>query len=111
MAGIPFEPELPPGIEIKERSLFDDNLLRKGARKFLAFASGLNFGEHGDVPECQQAMFVMSSFLKGQHLNSKMNQLAAQVTRLVICGDSVREHKDSDEVHRGSYRTQKTNKE
>ena len=51
----------------------------------------------------------MSSFFKGQHLNSKMNKLAAQITRLVICGDSVRENVDMDEVHRGSYRTQKIN--
>ena len=39
-----------------------------------------------------------------------MNQLAAQVARLVICGDSVSEHELSDIVSRGSYRTQKENK-
>jgi len=46
----------------------------------------------GDADECRDAMFILSSFLKGQHLNAKMNKLAAQVNRLVICGDSVREH-------------------
>ena len=104
-AGIPFKAELPPSVEIKNRPLFSDTLLQKGARQFVAFTSGLNFGDLGDIVDCQEAMFVMSSFLKGQHLNSKMNKLAAQITRLVICGDSVRENVDMDEVHRGSYRT------
>jgi len=40
-----------------------------------------------------------------------MNLLASQVTRLIICGDSVRENSKADEVHRGSYRTAETNKE
>lgn len=75
----------------------------------MALTSGLNLGYLGDEQECQEAMFQLSSFLKGQHLNAKMNQLAAQVTRLVICGDSVREHAESDEVQRGSYRTKATN--
>mmetsp|Transcript_14891 Transcript_14891/g.18687 ORF Transcript_14891/g.18687 Transcript_14891/m.18687 type:complete len:107 (+) Transcript_14891:759-1079(+) len=64
----------------------------------------------GDADECQDAMFILSSFLKGQHLNAKMNKLAAQVNRLVICGDSVREHEEVDEVHRGSYRSQVVNR-
>ena len=91
-AGIPFKTELPAGVEIQERALFDDALLQHGARKFVAFTSGLNFGDKGDIADCQEAMFVLSSFLKGQHLNSKMNQLAAQVSRLIICGDSVTEN-------------------
>ena len=98
MAGIPFQPEVPEGVEIRDRKLFDDALLRKGARKFLALTSGLNFGHLGDLDETKDAMFVLSSFLKGQHLNAKMNKLAAQVSRLVICGDSVREHTQVDEV-------------
>lgn len=51
LAGIPFEAELPEGVQIAERPLFqdDDALLQKGARKFVAFASGLNFGHLGDV--------------------------------------------------------------
>ena len=52
LAGIPFEAELPEGVQIAERPLFqDDALLQKGARKFVAFASGLNFGHLGDVKE------------------------------------------------------------
>jgi len=97
-------------VEIKERALFEDALLQKGARKFLAFTSGLNFGHLGELAECREAMFVLSSFFKGQHLNAKMFQLSAQSTRLVICGDSVREHDLSDSVHRGSFRTHLTNK-
>ena len=110
LAGIPFEPELPPNVEIKARGLFENSLLHEGARKFLAFTSGLNFGHLGDEEECRNAMLLLASFLKGQHLNAKMNKVAAQVTRLVICGDSVREHDLADEVNRGSYRTQKQNK-
>ena len=53
MAGIPFKAELPSGVEIKNRSLFDDNLLQSGARKFVALTSGLNFGDMGDLVECQ----------------------------------------------------------
>ena len=111
MAGIPFAPELPPNVEIKQRGLFDDSLLQKGARRFLALTSGLNIGDIGDHKECINAMFMLSSFLQGQHLSAKMNQLAAQVTRLVICGDSVREHQKIDNVQRGSFKTQKINKE
>jgi len=77
MAGISFKAELPLGVEIKSRGLFEEALLQKGARKFVAFTSGLNFGDLGNVPDCSQAMFVLSSFLKGQHLNTKMNQLSA----------------------------------
>ncbi len=52
IAGIPFKPELPTGVEIKTRKLFDEALLQKGARKFVAFASGFNFGDLGNMPEC-----------------------------------------------------------
>lgn len=68
---------MPRNVEIKNRALFDDSLLQSGARKFIALTSGLNFGDLGDLADCQEAMFVMSSFFKGQHLSSKMNQLAA----------------------------------
>ena len=77
LAGIPFEPELPPSVEIKNRGLFNDELLQKGARKFIAITSGLNFGHMGDENDCNDAMFLLASFLKGQHLNAKMNKVAA----------------------------------
>ena len=77
LAGIPFKPQLPEGVEITSRGLFDEQQLAQGARKFVALTSGLNFGDLGDEVDCQEAMFVLSSFFKGQHLNAKMNQLAA----------------------------------
>ena len=52
----------------------------------------------------------MQSFFKGQHLNTKMNQLSAQVSRLVLCGDNATEDSLVDVVQRGSYRTAKQNK-
>ena len=52
IAGIPFKAELPSSVELKTRELFDEGLLQKGARKFVAFASGFNFGDLGDIPDC-----------------------------------------------------------
>jgi len=110
VAGIPFKSELPKGVDTtKKRKLFDTKLLGS-ERKFVAMVSGLNIGGYGDAEDCQEAMFMLSSFLKGQHTSAKMNKLASQVQRLVICGDSVRENSDSDKVYRGSYRTQEINK-
>lgn len=66
MAGIPFKPVLPASIEIKQRGLFEDDLLQKDARKFVAFTSGLNFGDTSrDFEQCEKAKFMLSTFLKG----------------------------------------------
>jgi len=39
-----------------------------------------------------------------------MNKLSGQISRLVICGNSVHENEKSNEVMRASYRTAATNK-
>lgn len=79
-------------------------------RKFIAFTSGLNFGGLGNTADSQTSLSLFSKFLQGNHLNPKWNELSARVSRLIICGDSVRENENTNEVQRGSYRQQKINK-
>jgi DNA polymerase delta subunit 2 len=50
-------------------------------------------------------------FFNGHLCSTPLNQLACQVQRVVIAGNSILEHSKINEVFRGSYRAQQTNKE
>lgn len=75
----------------------------------MALTSGLNFGGLGDVQESQNALALLSKFMQGNHLNGKWNELSSRVARVVLCGDSVRENVNTNEVQRGSFRQKKVN--
>jgi hypothetical protein len=77
--GVPFKADLPASVDITlQRPLFDPEMLtRPSERRFVAFISGINFGGYGDALEAQQALYVLASFLKGEHANPKMNNLSA----------------------------------
>lgn len=75
----------------------------------MAFTSGLNFGGLGDASESLTCLSLLAKFFQGNHLNEKWNDLSSRICRLIICGDSVREHTHTNEVQRGSYRQQKLN--
>jgi DNA polymerase II small subunit/DNA polymerase delta subunit B len=72
-AGIPFKADFPnyvEGMTFNKRALFDPFFLKEsGQRKMIAFVSGLNFGGLGDTDECQAALLLLASFLRGQHPN------------------------------------------
>jgi hypothetical protein len=50
----------------------------------------------GDSKQAKDAMFLMRNFIRGEHPSEQWNQLSAQVRRLVICGDSIKENDKSD---------------
>ena len=88
-----------------KKLLFDPLFLKESSqRTFVAFVSGLNLGGLGDSEESQNALLCLANFFRGEHPNEKWRALSAQVTRLVIAGDSLHEHNQSDEVRRESYR-------
>ena len=56
-------------------------------------------------------MFALRNFLRCDHPEESWNKLSAQIRRLIICGNSTFENKDSNLVQRGAYRTQDLNKQ
>lgn len=84
-----------------------------GQRKFIAFASGLDFG----APRADKAAEFITTFLRGELFgvihtpDGQLDQrvLPAQIQRLVLCGNSTKQPEKIDEVQRGSYRTAQTN--
>lgn len=54
-------------------------------REFVAFVSGLEFGEAGDVFTSE----LLLRFLRGELGGPKNAKLASQVSRVVICGNSI----------------------
>ncbi len=83
-AGIPFSGSIPRNINLtSQRGLYDD--LDSG-REFVAFVSGLEFGEPGDVLSTE----LLLRFLRGEMFNGvKGAKLASLITRVVICGNSI----------------------
>ena len=57
----------------------------------MAFVSGLEFGEVGDVISAE----LLLRFLRGE-FGSKQARVASQISRLVICGDSIVQPEEAD---------------
>jgi hypothetical protein len=90
-AGIPFSGSIPRNINLTtKRGLYDD--LESG-REFVAFVSGLEFGEPGDVLSTE----LLLRFLRGEMFNgAKSAKLASLITRVVICGNSIVQPEEID---------------
>lgn len=75
-AGIPFKDSLPPQVSLsKKRGLFD----QLGDRKFIAFASGLNFGSDDMTAEYMSQLAMLARFFQGNHLNTQWNSLSSRI--------------------------------
>lgn len=103
-AGLPFAKSIPRSVTLggKKRGLYEE--LEK--REFIGFVSGLQFGEPGDVIGSE----ILARFLRGEMFSSANNvKLAGAISRLIICGNSIVQPEETDQVLRGSYRTQAMN--
>ena len=71
-------------------------------REFVAFVSGLEFGEPGDIFSSE----LLLRFFRGEMMGSPQSvKLASLVSRVIICGNSIIQPEETDQVLRGSYRT------
>lgn len=87
-----------------QRGLYEE--LDGGKREFVALVSGLEFGEPGDVVSSE----ILLRFLRGEIFSSpKTVKLASLISRVIICGNSIVQPEEIDQVLRGSYRTQAMN--
>ena len=97
-AGIPFQ-SIPRGLNLGlKRGLYEglEN------REFVAFVSGLEFGEPGDIISSE----LLLRFFRGELMSSHQSvKLASAISRLIICGNSIVQPEETDQVLRGSYRT------
>ena len=77
-------------------------------RKFACFVSGLEIGT-----ESQEKMSIdfLIRFLEGEFGSSKEKLLSSKISRLILCGNNIKQPKNSDEVLRGSYKTSSINHE
>lgn len=83
-AGIPFNMNLPRSINTATKRGLYDNLNEN--REFVAFVSGLEFGEPGDVLSTE----LLLRFLRGEMFDGHKNsELASKITRVIICGNSI----------------------
>jgi hypothetical protein len=65
----------------------------ESGREFVAFISGLEFGEPGDVLSTELAL----RFLRGELFNGGNSQkLASLITRVIICGNSIVQPEEID---------------
>jgi hypothetical protein len=75
-------------------------------REFVAFVSGLEFGEPGDIVSSE----LLLRFFRGELMASPQSlKLASIISRVIICGNSIVQPEETDQVLRGSYRTQAMN--
>jgi hypothetical protein len=107
-AGMPCQKPIPrpvyQNLGIK-RGLYED--LENG-REFIALASGLEFGTPGDIMGSE----LLLRFLRGEiSTDAKSMKLASLISRVVICGNSIVQPEETDQVLRGSYRTQAMNQQ
>jgi DNA polymerase delta subunit 2 len=91
-AGIPFSAPVPRNINLNTtRGLYDD--LEGGGREFIAFVSGLEFGEPGDIISSE----LLLRFLRGEMFSGPQHvKLASLITRVVICGNSIVQPEETD---------------
>ena len=74
----------------------------ESGREFVALISGLEFGAPGDIIGSE----LLLRFLRGELFSSpKTVKLASLITRVIICGNSIVQPEETDQVLRGSYRT------
>ena len=103
-AGIPFQ-SVPRGVNTNlKRGLYEglEN------REFVAFVSGLEFGEPGDVVSSE----LILRFFRGELMSSSQSvKLASSISRVIICGNSIVQPEETDQVLRGSYLTQTMNQQ
>eukprot|EP00347_Sterkiella_histriomuscorum_P004668 403359564 len=105
-AGIPFSEPLPKSVNIRnQRDLYSPEALSDPKREFVALVSGLEFGKTTDVFSSE----MLIRFFKGELGGPKNAKLASQISRVVICGNSIVQPEDTDQVLRGSYRVQNLN--
>ena len=72
----------------------------------MAFVSGLEFGEPGDIISSE----LLLRFFRGDLMASQdAVKLASKVSRVIVCGNSIVQPEETDQVLRGSYRTQAMN--
>jgi DNA polymerase delta subunit 2 len=90
-AGIPFK-KLPKSVSQNltlKRGLYDE----LEGREFIAFVSGLEFGEPGDILSSE----LLLRFLRGEMCSNPNNlKLASLITRVVICGNSIVQPEETD---------------
>lgn len=103
-AGIPFQ-SVPRGLNINaKRGLYEE----LDGREFVAFVSGLEFGEPGDIVSSE----LLLRFFRGELMSSVQSvKLASLISRVIICGNSIVQPEETDQVLRGSYRTQAMNQQ
>lgn len=74
-------------------------------RKFVAFVSGLEFGNLSQ----KTTVNLLAQFLAGNYGNQTERLLNSRVARVVMAGNHIAEEQDIDEVIKGSYRTSEIN--
>lgn len=68
---------------------------------YVAFVSGLEIGsKYNDV-----CLTMLKKFLRGEIGGEKERKLSSQIKRLIICGNSIQEPTNQDDVNRGAFRT------
>ena len=83
-AGIPFHGSIPKNISLTQKRGLYENL--EDGREFLAFVSGIEFGEPGDIIGTE----LFLRFLRGELFASPHSlKLASLISRVVICGNSI----------------------
>ena len=81
-AGVPFQ-SVPRGLNISlSRGLYEG----LEGREFVAFISGLEFGEPGDIVSSE----LILRFFRGELMASpQCAKLASMISRVIICGNSI----------------------
>jgi hypothetical protein len=74
---------VPRGLNINaKRGLYEE----LDGREFVAFVSGLEFGEPGDIVSSE----LLLRFFRGELMASAQSvKLASLISRVVICGNSI----------------------
>ena len=97
-AGIPFQ-SIPRSVNIIQKRGIYEGL---EGREFVAFVSGLEFGEPGDIISSE----LLLRFFRGELMASADSlKLVSNISRVIICGNSIVQPEETDHVLRGSYRT------
>lgn len=103
-AGISFDLTIPKSVNFHlQRGLYED--LADDKREFIAFISGLEFGQTTEIMSSE----LLLRFVRGELGGPKNAKLASLISRVIICGNSIVQPDDADQVLRGSYRVQTLN--
>lgn len=81
-AGIPFHTTIPKSVNLNlHRGIYEG----LESREFVAFVSGLEFGEPGDVMSSE----ILLRFIRGELGGPTNVKLSSQISRVIICGNSI----------------------